>query len=61
MGLIKEILAAMFGGRLEPAADAAEAAWRDYESTWAMDPPPDPREVFIAGYRARDERQPEPR
>ena len=52
MELIKKILAAMFGGN-RPVADDAEAAWRDYESTWAMDPPPEPRAVFMAGYQAR--------
>lgn len=57
MGLIRDVIAAMFGGRQfaeggAAAQSAEEAAWRDYHSTWEMDPPPEPQQVFLAGYRA---------
>lgn len=63
MGVIREVIAALFGGR-ELAGDVAapkeaeEAAWSEYHSSWEMDPPPEPRAVFLAGYRAaQDQRQ----
>lgn len=57
MGLIREVIVAMLRGR-SPAEDAKapknaeEAAWSEYHSTWEMDPPPEPQQVFLAGYRA---------
>lgn len=38
-----------------PISDPEQAAWVAYESQWAMDPPPEPRAVFLAGYRAARE------
>ncbi len=62
MRLIKEAIAVMFGGSKLPKGDAApkdaeEAAWSEYHSSWEMDPPPDPRAVFLAGYRAGQDQQ----
>lgn len=62
MRLIREVLAAVFGGLKPPfergaATDAEEAAWSEYHASWEMDPPPEPRAVFLAGYRAGREQQ----
>lgn len=37
------------GGRV---AEPIEQAWKDYQLRWEMDPPPDPRAVFLAGVEA---------
>jgi len=47
----------VFGGLRVPLerdamTETEEAAWSEYHSTWEMDPPPEPRAVFLAGYRA---------
>lgn len=57
MRLIRELLAAVFGGLRLPlersaATSAEETAWCEYQASWEMDPPPEPRAVFLAGYRA---------
>ncbi|MDR7271215.1 hypothetical protein J2X20_003883 [Pelomonas saccharophila] len=62
MRLMREMLAAVFGGLKVPLergamTEAEEAAWSDYHSTWEMDPPPEPRAVFLAGYRAGKDRE----
>ena len=62
MKLIGEVFGAMFGApklldRGAVSESLEEAAWREYHSSWEMDPPPEPREVFLAGYRAGREQQ----
>jgi hypothetical protein len=62
MGLIQEVIAVVWGGRkaatgMATPRNAEEAAWSEYHSTWEMDPPPEPRDVFLAGYRAGQEQQ----
>lgn len=57
MGLIRKVIGAMFGGQklaegFAAPQNAEEAAWSEYHSTSEMDPPPEPQEVFLAGYRA---------
>lgn len=63
MRLVREILAAVVGvmrlpNEGTPETQAEEKAWAEYHSGWEMDPPPDPRSVYLAGYRAgREERR----
>ena len=57
MGVIQKMLAMLvrdYDVRTEggPATEAEEAAWEAYSSAWELDPPPSPRAVFLAGYRA---------
>jgi hypothetical protein len=42
-----------------PLDSAEEREWKQYQSAWEMDPAPDPRSVFLAGYRAGSRRRDE--
>jgi hypothetical protein len=65
MRLVSKVAAAIAGAlrvpfQAVPENDDEEAAWEAYRSGWEMDPPPDPRSVFLAGYRAGQARRSEP-